>query len=88
LIRTLTDFPFSGFVTFTTEPIGIVFEAAVSAFGLNTSPLVVLIPFRPGPYHEALTRRPGGVGAALGWIVCDTGGSRSGGGAGGCAAHA
>ena len=51
-----TDFPFCGFVTLTTEPIGNALDAAVRALGLNISPLVVLRPAKPGPYHEAFTR--------------------------------
>ena len=49
LIRTLTDFPFCGFVTLTTEPIGNALDAAVRALGLNISPLVVLRPAKPDP---------------------------------------
>lgn len=56
LIFTFTDFPFCGFVTLTTDPIGNVFEAPVSAFGSKMSPLVVLWPTNPGPYQEAVTK--------------------------------
>jgi len=89
LIRTFTDLPFSGFVTLTTEPIGSVLEAAVSALGLYTSPLVVFCPVRPGPYHEAFMIWLAGVGVAVGWIGCAIGGSTSGGGGAGAgrAAH-
>lgn len=77
-------------MTLTTEPMGRVFDAAVRAFGLYTSPLVVFFPARPGPYHEAFTTWTAGVGLALGWIgfAIVGGGGRGGGGAGRAAAHA
>ena len=53
LTFTFTDLPFRGFVTLITEPIGNVLEAAVSARGLNVSPVKVLRPTKPGPYQEA-----------------------------------
>ena len=57
LTLTFTDFPFRGLVTLTTEPSGNVREAAVSSLGLNLSPLVVLRPAKPFPYHEAFSMR-------------------------------
>jgi hypothetical protein len=75
-------------VTLTTEPIGKVLDAAVRAFGLYTSPLVVFFPARPGPYHEALTTWTAGVGLALGWIGCAIVGGGGRGGGTGRAAHA
>jgi hypothetical protein len=70
LTFTFTDFPFRGFVTLTTEPIGNVVEAAVSALGLNVSPLEVLRPAKPGPYHEAFRKWLVGVGVAAGRSGC------------------
>ncbi len=87
-MRTFTDLPFCGFVTLTTAPIGKVFDAAVSAPGLKTSPLVVLCPARPGPYHDALTRLLAGVGVAMGCTGRMTIGIDGGGGAAGRVAHA
>jgi hypothetical protein len=62
LIRTLTDRPFSGLVTFTTEPRGRFVDAAVSLFSLNLSPVAVTWPLKPGPYQEAFTTFTGGAG--------------------------
>jgi hypothetical protein len=56
LTFTFTDFPFRGFVTLTTEPIGNVLEAAVNMLGLNVSPLEVLRPANPGPYQDAFRK--------------------------------
>src|SRR5215469_17442830 len=53
LIRTSTERPFSGLVTTTCDPSGKVFDAAVIAFSLKRSPVVVRRPLNPGPYQEA-----------------------------------
>ncbi len=50
----MTDRPFSGLVTVTTVPSGSVLEAAVRAFGSKRSPLLVVRPSIPGPYHDAV----------------------------------
>ena len=55
LIRTRTDRPLRGLVTRTTDPSGKLLDAAVIRFGLNRSPLVVRLPAKPGPYHDAFT---------------------------------
>src|SRR5262249_6862326 len=66
LIRTSTERPFSGLVTTTREPSGRVFDAAVMAFWLKRSPVVVRRPLNPGPYHEASSCR--GLGAGRGAV--------------------
>ena len=53
LTRTLTERPFARLVTLTSEPSGTALEAAVSSRARNRSPLAVLRPSTPGPYHDA-----------------------------------
>ena len=84
LMRTLTERPFFGFSTRTTEPSGTVTEAAVSRRGLKRSPLVVSRPANPAPYQDANTswmmgfgapREPEMAGIALTGTGCDAAGA-------------
>src|SRR5215813_4682721 len=80
LIRTSTERPFSGLVTTTREPSGKVFDAAVIAFSLKRSPVVVRRPLNPGPYQEASSCF--GRGGGGGRRTCGAGTTMTGGGGG------
>ena len=56
LIRTVTERPVRSLTTRTLVPNGKVRCAAVMAFALKVSPLAVLRPWKPGPYHDAAPR--------------------------------
>src|SRR5215212_12186762 len=53
-MRTTTDVPVRSFVTRTLVPNARVLCAAVRSLVLKRSPLAVSLPWKPGPYHEAL----------------------------------
>ena len=53
-MRTTTDLPVRSSVTKTREPKGKLLCAAVRAWVLNRSPLAVRLPWKPGPYQDAL----------------------------------
>lgn len=76
LMRTFTDCPFCGLVTFTVDPIGKVREAAVKSFGLYGSPLAVVCPAVSLPWNEVVTVFDG-FGELLG-IATAAGGGRVG----------